>query len=392
MKRNTLLLIFVCAAITASAQMITTMNIWRTDGTALYIPLNTIDSITYSVGRDPNCPQIVSVTTAQQEVEGGTNFTIRVVAQSPIPVNWLTICLDSPNGNIYGGGGGAEFTNLGNGLYEYLRTDFISAYMPNGDYYYSCIQVGNSGGYESEYWPAQPKLTITTHTFAADKPTITNVSITQTSTEGGTNLTLSLQALSNVPLMYFSGSLDSPNGNLFGGGGSAEFSVIGENLYEYTRTDFISEWLPNGEYRYYGLTVTNEANLESDPYTGDVSVTITGHQENVSAPTLESVNLSTQKVDGGTQVTLVITATSVAPIDWLNICLDGPNGNIYGGGGDTTFEQLSENKWQYTRIDFIPSDYPAGKYTYSCLSVENAAHLQSAEWLSPLEFTISYTF
>ena len=177
MKKQLFVLLLAIAVLPAFADVITTMNIHRTDGSVLYIPLNTIDSITYSVDRDVNCPRITNVEVSQAEVEGGTNLSIRIVAESKFEVTNLSLCLESPNGNVYGGGGTTEFTQIADGVWEHIRTDFISKYMPNGEYRYSCIQVENSGAYESEYWGTQPTLTITTHNNAATKPIINNVSL-----------------------------------------------------------------------------------------------------------------------------------------------------------------------------------------------------------------------
>ena len=82
MKKQLLVLLLSIAVIHAFADVITTMNIHRTDGSVLYIPLNTIDSITYSVDRDVNCPRITNVEVSQTEVEGGTNLSIRIIAES----------------------------------------------------------------------------------------------------------------------------------------------------------------------------------------------------------------------------------------------------------------------------------------------------------------------
>lgn len=388
MKKQMFITLLIFAVLPSFADLITTMNIHRTDGTVLYIPLNTIDSITYSVDRDSNCPRITNVQVSQEEVEGGTNFTFRIIVESQMQVNWLTLCLESPNGNIYGGGSGAEFTKIVDGVWEHIRTDFISEWMPNGDYRYSCIQVGNSGSYQSEYWFSEPTLTITTHNNAAIKPVIANVTLTSEKVADGTNLMLTVVATSNAPVDFFSASLYGPNGSIYGGGSGVHFTEISEGMYEYTQVDFISEWMPNGEYTYSNISVENTANLESDIWSGEVKATITGHKEGITKPVINSVTLTKQQVTGGTNLIVKVVATSNAPVNWLTICLDSPNGNVYGGGSGAEFTEISAGVYEHTRTDFISSDYPSGKYSYSCIQVENAADLESDIWSQPVETTI----
>jgi len=388
MKKQILILLLTLAVLPLRAQLITTMNIHRTDGTILYLPLNTIDSITYTVDKDVNCPRITNVQVSQQEVEGGTNFTFRITVESKYQVNWLDLCLEGPNGNIYGGGSGANFTQIGSNVWEHVHTDFISEYMPNGEYRYYCIRVENSGSYRSETWPSEPTLTITTHTHAATKPTIADVTLTQQSVSGGTNLNLSVVATSNAPLDFFSSSLDGPNGSIYGGGSGVRFTEISEGVYRYDHTDFISEWMPNGEYYYSHISVESVAGLESDAWAGEVKTTITGHKTGITAPVINSVTLTKQAVSGGTNLSVKIVATSNAPVEWLTICLESPNGSIYGGGNGRNFTEIAAGVYEYTQVDFISSDYPSGKYTYSCIQVENAAGLESEVWSQPVETTI----
>jgi hypothetical protein len=60
--------------------------------------------------------------------------TLTVIAKSNAPVNWLSSRLDGPNGNIYGGGSGVTFTNVGDDLWKYVRSHTISEWDPSGTY------------------------------------------------------------------------------------------------------------------------------------------------------------------------------------------------------------------------------------------------------------------
>lgn len=388
-KKSILVILLICGCCFASiAQTITTMNVFNADGTMTYIPLNTIDSVKYSVV-EANAPQIVKVEVSQEEVEQGTELILHVVAQSPFPVNWLTSCLTGPNGNIYGGGSGTTFSLTNDGLYEHFRQDLISTWMPNGKYYYDCISVENEGRYTSEQWQREVSTIITTHNQDAFIPTISSVTISGTEVEGGTELAVTIVAESNAPINWLNLCLDNADGNIFGGGSGTNFVMTSEGVYEYTYTTFISQWMPNGDYVFSCISVENEAGLQSNVWTDEVKYTITTHRTGVTAPIISSVTLSQENVSNGTNLHIKVIATSEAPIDWITMCFYGPNGNIYGGGSGTNFINISEGVYEYDRTDFISDVEPSGRYYYDCISVRNMAGLESDTWTNTVDTIIS---
>ena len=105
-------------------------------------------------------------------------------------------------------------------------------------------------------------------------------------------------------------------------------------------------------------------------------------------PVIQNVVLSTEKDGEDTILVLTFTVESNVPVDWLNISLDGPNGNIFGGGGTTEFTEISPGIWQHIRRDRISQYAPSGDYYYSNISVHNAGMLQSDVWPGVLKVTI----
>ena len=251
-----------------------TMNIHKTDGTILQILLNDIDSITYTINNSSDIPVIQSVTISQEATTGGTNIIFTIVVESNAPVDWINRSFYGPNGNIYGGGSGVQFTETSTGIWEYTRTDFISEWAPSGEYYYSNISVENAGELESEVW-ASPVTTTITNPQTATTPVIQSVTISQEATTGGTNIIFTIVVESNAPVDWINRSFYGPNGNIYGGGSGVQFTETSTGIWEYTRTDFVSEWAPSGEYYYSNISVENAGELESDIWPNSVTTTIT---------------------------------------------------------------------------------------------------------------------
>jgi hypothetical protein len=93
-------------------------------------------------------------------------------------------------------------------------------------------------------------------------------------------------------------------------------------------------------------------------------------------PTITAVELSTTSIQNGGSVTVTVTAISESPVNWINRSLDGPGGNIYGGGGGwPPWTQIGENAWHCTWDDTTSPWAPSGTYTYSGISCQNEAQL-----------------
>lgn len=368
-----------------SNQMI---KVYNSNGSVKYIPLSNLSNIKYLSNVNPNQPRLLITEVKQEEVEEGTNLILHIVAESMSPIRFFSNNLYGPNGNIHGGGCGIVFTETSPGIYEYTQTDLISKYMPNGRYYYDMVSVENEGNYKSENWEGDVSVNITTHNISSTKPIIQDVSVNQEEVSGGTNLVFKIRVMSDTPIRFFSSCLWGPNGNIYGGGVGVPFTEVSSGIYEYTQTDFISKYMPNGEYYYDMISVENEARFESEMWPSKVQTYITNHTAAVTNPVIKDVQLSQQKVSNGTCLNLKITATSDAPVNWLNLCLYGPNGNIYGGGGEVYFTEVSTGVYEYIVRDFISNANPRGKYYYDMLSVRNEGRLESAQWKGALSITL----
>ena len=133
---------FILSSIFIYAQ--STMNIFQNNGKILNIPINTIDSITYTLIKSDSTPVIKNVTLQQIPTTNGINIKFKIVVSSIAPVDWLNSSFYGPSGNLYGGGSGVQFTEITKGIWEYTRTDFVSKWSPSGEYYYTGLSVKNA--------------------------------------------------------------------------------------------------------------------------------------------------------------------------------------------------------------------------------------------------------
>ena len=73
---------------------------------------------------------------------------------------------------------------------------------------------------------------------------------------------------------WLNSSFYGPSGNLYGGGSGVQFTETSAGIWEYTRTDFVSEWSPSGEYYYTGISVKNAGEITSTVWSNTVSTKI----------------------------------------------------------------------------------------------------------------------
>ena len=119
-------------------------------------------------------------------------------------------------------------------------------------------------------------------------------------------------------------------------------------------------------------------------------LTVSVLSEETYKPIIQSVTVSPIEIINGGEVTLTVIAKSNATVDWFNYRLDGPNGNIFGGGSGVRFINLGDDLWKYERTYTISEWAPSGTYTYSRISVRNEGRLTSDEW-PPISFNVTRT-
>lgn len=341
------------------------------------------------------------------KVINGGKVKVKIGVNSNAPVNWINTSWNSPEKNLEGGGCGTSFTEVSNGYWEYNRIYEISKFQPSGEYKWD-ISVGNAAELTSETKNVSIQVE---NTSTAEKPTIEKAYFETdglSSGNGGT-ATLFIIAESKSPISFLSLSLEGPTENIEGGGCGVSFNKKDANTYEYSRTWTFSKWDPNGLYTLRNLVITTEGDIDSDPY-DELTFEIKNNSE-ASTPIITNIEIrkcispygaydnsningtafSAANIEGNLYLALVITATSDAPINWINSSFYGPTVNLNGGGSGITSTKISENTWQIVLYDSVSSPYyaPKGKYYWNGISVRNEGRKTSNVWNEELYFTLT---
>ena len=328
-------------------------------------------------------PVIISASLNQEEFVDGGTVTLNVTANSVSPVNRLSSHLDGPKGNIFGGGSGARFTEISPHNWSYQESYTISPYAPSGNYTWSGIQVENENQEASDYWAT---MTFSVqNSFDDDVPVIVSAELNQYEFHNGGTVVLNVTARSKAPVNWLSSRLNGPKGNIFGGGCGVHFNEISPENWSYHDSYTISPYAPSGNYTWSGIQVENENQEESQTWI-PLNFQVYNQYDN-DIPVITSAELNQYKFVGDGVVTLRVVAMSRSPVNWLSSRLDGPKGNIFGGGSGARFTEISPHNWSYQESYTISPYAPLGNYTWSGIQVENENHEASDYW-SALTFTV----
>ena len=105
-------------------------------------------------------PILQDVSLETNEVSDGTELQLTVTAESDTTVDFLSRSLEGPNGVIFGGGTGQEFTEIEDGVWETEFTYTVSDEAASGEYHFNNVQVRNKGNLQSDPWPDELSTTI----------------------------------------------------------------------------------------------------------------------------------------------------------------------------------------------------------------------------------------
>ena len=338
---------------------------------------------TFVLGNFYHCPVQPEIVNASF-VQGEGSYTVSVTADSASPVNWLGLTLRGPTGVLYGGGQGSSFEKVGPCRYQGEFSSPLRKWMPAGAYSVEGLVVANEALRPSKEYEGELSFKFENE-HVAQKPVLENAFIQK---EKDGDYTLVVTAKSLAPVHWLDLVVRGPNGVIYGGGGSAHFTKVGEDTWVLHQKVSISEWDPSGDYLMEELRVANDAWLFSevkDPLVVDVQ-----NPQQATTPKIvsASVHPSTLPASGGTVKLTVKASSADAPINWIQVVFSAPGRCVVSGGGSRVqFEKDSEGKFVCTR-DYEISPYaPAGQWVFDKLSVENAGGLASAEFEGNLTFT-----
>lgn len=369
-------------------------------------------------------------------VSAGQTVRLKVAVVSNAAPDWLSILLTGPTEIIEGGGSSWSYCRLGScedapaewlfresfdhGYWIGYRDFPLPAAYPNGAYTWA-ISVRNAAQLTSVI--AETSLELIGGT-PGDKPVIQFTDVVTSGLGNGANgsATLRVVACSDRTINWLNRNLTGPAGNIEGGGSNYAFTSCSafqtnghpcagtpSNCQYAERQYSFSGWAPNGTYTFDLISVKNTSLITSDPATGTPSFTITGNPEAAiptitdiayvrynEDPLLDGVSINgacirRQTAPDPLKVAIIITASSNAPVNWINSTLDGPTQPLQGGGSGVTFDPIGGGLWRGYKIAIIndPSFAPTGAYRWSGVSVQNAGEKQSATYAEPLSFTLA---
>ncbi|WP_141733823.1 hypothetical protein [Oligoflexus tunisiensis] len=238
--------------------------------------------------------------------------------------------------------------------------------------------------------------------------------------DGGT-VRVKLSVNSNAPVNWLNITWDSPTTNLSGGGSGITYQTLGQcsttafaqsssTFCEHSRgfwtlwQDYvITAYQPSGVYTFQ-FSVKNAALLTSRT----LKATVEAQNANSSAakPVVEQVTMDAPSSLGnglGGTVKLDILVSSTIPVNWLNLSLEGPTSNVFGGGSGTTFQECSSftsgkpaicgsfgSGYWYKSYEYAASQYVEnGTYQFNAISVASEANVTSDNYGSIPSFTVA---
>lgn len=371
-------------------------------------------------------------------IDAGNKVRVRLWVVSNSPVNWVNSSWESPSKNLEGGGSGQSYCRYGTcpelpgewnfaeadiGYWIWYRDYTINKFQEAGEYSWS-MSVRNAAELTSR--TLRTTIQVRNANYKGEKPKIEQVSLATSgiSSGSGASSTITILAQSSSPVNWLNRSFEGPTGNIYGGGSGFSFENCDDYVgsvghicfgrdatYYFTSfTDTVSRWAPNGLYAYQGISVENQAQLTSDPYSGDLSFTVSNNSVAVT-PAITSIEIvsyndgedpisSGQPLNGVCKgaasvsdpfrVAVIINATSNAPVSWVNSSFYGPLGNLTGGGSGVPFTEISPGVWRYVMTTSIPSPLhaPKGTYYWQNISVRNDGAKTSSEYAGSLSFQL----
>lgn len=230
---------------------------------------------------------------------------MEILAQSEIPVNWLTRILNSPTSDVFGGGSGQTFISCETaspkpalcasntaGYYYFSFSDTFTAWSENGTYTYSGFSVQNASNMSSDDFPQARTFVIAGNPIATapnissgqiykvanygDDPLTTGSLITGTclvNISQGSSLTVALVLAvdsSNAPVDWLTRSFTGPSSNFEGDGSETNSFDLGSGNFRVVHYNTIASpnFAPQGSYYYDQLSVKNAGNKTSNVFGG----------------------------------------------------------------------------------------------------------------------------
>jgi len=239
-----------------------TVYLWVKDA-ALNVSSSASDSITLIVADTtaPTSPSISinggAITTTSQSV------TLSFSASDDIGVTgyYLSTSISNPSSTASGWTSVTSATSYSANV-SYTFSNLDETYII---YVWFKDAAGNVSDYSSD--------SIIDSTVST-KLIITDVTVANSTLTNGGTFSITLRVFSTTPVNWLNYGLEGPSGTLLGGGTGYTFTESSSNVWQKTLDYNISEYAPSGRYYYSNLSVKNAAEITSDAWSGEPSVTV----------------------------------------------------------------------------------------------------------------------
>jgi hypothetical protein len=122
----------------------------------------------------------------------------------------------------------------------------------------------NEGDQTSE--DAEPKPFAVGNEALSPEPVIESVILSSLRVAAGDSLSVTIRAKSKAPVNWLNKKLTGPVKTLYDGGSGTQFTQERPDIWVHTWVQKFSPWAPPGQYLLSGISVGNEAQLESEPW------------------------------------------------------------------------------------------------------------------------------
>ena len=138
------------------------------------------------------------------------------------------------------------------------------------------MQTGDTLYLSQSNWVLVPGISEVNHP-STPKPNILSITIDQEPITGGTNVifTIVVDDPYYTNVNWININFNGPSGNIYFEGNNVSFTETDPGWWEYSRTDFVANIEPSGDYYYTNIFVKNDSNVESDVWPNEVKTALT---------------------------------------------------------------------------------------------------------------------
>ena len=337
-----------------------------------------------SLAQHAKTPVIKDVKTRLVKGEGGKRTVeLRATVLSNAPLESVSLGY-TPPGSTSSIGTGVSTREIKPGVWEATFTEELSEWAPEGTFKFEWLRAKNEGNLSSEDYTETKNIdvTIPAGLKIAKPPIIKDVKTRLVKGEGGKR-TVELRAtvLSNAPLESVSLGY-TPPGSTSSIGTGASTREIKPGVWEATFTEELSEWAPEGTFKFEWLRAKNEGNLSSEDYaqSNNLEVKVPVTKKSAKKPLIKNVKTRLVKGEGGKRIVeLRATVLSNAPLESVSLGYTPP-GSTSSIGTSASTREVKPGVWEAVFTQELSKWTQKGAFKFEWLRAENVGNLSSEDY------------